>query len=167
MFQTLANHLERLQKLGPPARYPIFKPFFGWEGSPTEIDYRKKLVPTYSNLSTEGPSKQRPHGIVFEPLPYTISVDPQTSFRFTPPIPTRSQTPSARPSNRVIATRHARHAHVLLAAAQLGRVHGHEQGLHPGLLQLGDLRDLRPQARRNSTKKAGKCASQRGGRKNP
>ena len=38
-----------------PSWCPFFNPFFGWEGSPTKIDYRKKLVPTYSNLSTGGP----------------------------------------------------------------------------------------------------------------
>ena len=29
---------------------PFLPHFFGWEGSPAKIDYRKKL-PTYSNLS--------------------------------------------------------------------------------------------------------------------
>ena len=28
--------------LGPPARC-TFSPFFGWEGSPTKIDYKKKV----------------------------------------------------------------------------------------------------------------------------
>ena len=32
-----------------------FYPFWG-QGSPTKIDYGKKLVPTYSNLSAGGPS---------------------------------------------------------------------------------------------------------------
>ena len=35
-----------------------FNPVFGWEGSPTKIDYsrRKKIGSPYSNLSTGGPS---------------------------------------------------------------------------------------------------------------
>ena len=33
------------------ASSPTFYQLFGWEGSPTKIDNRKKLVPTYSNLS--------------------------------------------------------------------------------------------------------------------
>ena len=38
--------------LGPPAIGALLvTPFFGWEGSPTEIDYRQKWVPTCSNLS--------------------------------------------------------------------------------------------------------------------
>ena len=34
--------------LGPPARCPWSHFFFGWEGSPTKIDYREKgtLIPT-------------------------------------------------------------------------------------------------------------------------
>ena len=47
--------LHSLQTLGPPAEVPTLNPFLGWEGSPTKIDYRKKLVPTYSILSTGGP----------------------------------------------------------------------------------------------------------------
>ena len=34
--------------------FPLSQPFF-WLGG-TKIDYRKKLVPTYSDLSTGGPS---------------------------------------------------------------------------------------------------------------
>ena len=43
---------------------------FGWEGSATKMDYRKKGVP-YSNLSTGGPSEALPslHG----DRPYTAS----------------------------------------------------------------------------------------------
>ena len=37
------------RKLGPPV-VPFLTLFLG-EGSPTKIDYRKKLVPNYSNLS--------------------------------------------------------------------------------------------------------------------
>ena len=43
-----------MAQLGPPI-VPFLTPFFGWEGSPTKIDYSKKLVPTYSSLSTGGP----------------------------------------------------------------------------------------------------------------
>ena len=42
--------------LGPPI--VPFDPFLE-EGSPTKIDDKKKLVPTYSNLSTGGPSLSR------------------------------------------------------------------------------------------------------------
>ena len=48
--------------------------FFGWEGSPTKIDKpenKKELVPTYSILSTEGPSQgsspAESHGSFFGP----------------------------------------------------------------------------------------------------
>ena len=37
-----------------PQYPPAFLTLFFW--SPTKIDYRKELVPTYSNLSTGGPS---------------------------------------------------------------------------------------------------------------
>ena len=33
------------ETLGLPARCPFSPNFFGWEGSPAKIDYRKKLVP--------------------------------------------------------------------------------------------------------------------------
>ena len=42
--------------LGPPAIVPFYQIFFGWEGSPTKIDYRKRSWHPYFNLSTEGPS---------------------------------------------------------------------------------------------------------------
>ena len=44
--------------LNPPARRNLSHPFFGWEGSPTKIDYRKKekIGHPYSKLSTGGPS---------------------------------------------------------------------------------------------------------------
>ena len=45
----------RPSTVGPPV-VPFLTPFFGWEGSPTKIDYRKKRYP-YSNLSTGAPSK--------------------------------------------------------------------------------------------------------------
>ena len=32
--------------LGPPVA-PFYRFFFGWEGSPTKIDYRKMLVPLF------------------------------------------------------------------------------------------------------------------------
>ena len=50
------------EKTGKEARSPssaLLNPFFGVLGSPTEIDYSKKLVPTYYNLST-GPRKGCP-----------------------------------------------------------------------------------------------------------
>ena len=34
--------LGQFGRLGPPARCPLSHPFFGWEGSPTKIDHRKK-----------------------------------------------------------------------------------------------------------------------------
>ena len=37
----------------------LSNPVFGWEGSPTKIDYRKKRYP-YSNLSSGGPSLDFP-----------------------------------------------------------------------------------------------------------
>ena len=40
--------------LGPPV-VQAFTNFFGWDASPTKIDYRKKGYP-YSNLFTGGPS---------------------------------------------------------------------------------------------------------------
>ena len=49
-------------RLGPPV--VPFYPFFG-EGSPTKIDYRIKLVPSYSNLSTGGPRKPEVFSRVF------------------------------------------------------------------------------------------------------
>ena len=39
----------------PRDRCPFTVTFFGWEGSPTKIDYRKKSWYPYSNLSTGGP----------------------------------------------------------------------------------------------------------------
>ena len=42
----------------PSARCPFTVSFLG-EGSPTKIDYRKKMVPTYSSLSTGGPRLPR------------------------------------------------------------------------------------------------------------
>ena len=44
-----------LGKLGPPGA--LSHPFFGWEGSPTQIDYQKKGYP-YSILSTGGPRSE-------------------------------------------------------------------------------------------------------------
>ena len=40
-------------ELGPPARCP-FSPFFGWEGSPTKIEYRKKGTLILSSLEDLG-----------------------------------------------------------------------------------------------------------------
>ena len=50
--------LANLAILGPPARCPSPRFFFG-EGSPTEIDYRKKVP--YSNLSTGGSRVYEPN----------------------------------------------------------------------------------------------------------
>ena len=39
----------RPSTVGPPV-VPFLTNFFGWEGSPTKIDYRKKLVPLFYPL---------------------------------------------------------------------------------------------------------------------
>ena len=55
--------VKRAEGLSPASKYVVPKspqpgalshPFFGWEGSPTKIDYRRKGYP-YSNLCTGGP----------------------------------------------------------------------------------------------------------------
>ena len=64
-FSFLEACLQRAEQLGPPV--VPFDPFLG-ECSPSTIDYRKKLVPTSSNLSTGGPTQaQRPPGSPFKP----------------------------------------------------------------------------------------------------
>ena len=51
--------------LGPPV--VPFLTLFGGEGSPTKTDVLKKLVPTYSNLFTGGPTQFLPG--IYLPLP--------------------------------------------------------------------------------------------------
>ena len=47
---------ERLECLGPPGANFLAN-YFGWPSfRPLKADYREKPVPTYSNLSTGGPS---------------------------------------------------------------------------------------------------------------
>ena len=55
-FSGTSNHLTakigspfppwQVPCLGPPARCP-FSPLFGWEGSPTKIDKKEKMVPFF------------------------------------------------------------------------------------------------------------------------
>ena len=49
---SLSPYGGRSSKLtGSSERCPLFCPVFGWEGSPTKIDDRKKVGYPYSNLS--------------------------------------------------------------------------------------------------------------------
>ena len=54
---TIGGFLE--DYLGLPV-VPFLTNFFGWEGSPTKIDYREKNMVPYSKLSTGGPRNAFP-----------------------------------------------------------------------------------------------------------
>ena len=110
MFNPFISDMNRL---GPPV--VPFLPFFGG-GSPTKIDYSKKLVPTYSNLSTEGPRlvAVQPHsypthiGQAFGPARLALTRKPEL-------VPRKPRKRAASPRVRQSAKQHfTRITHLLM-----------------------------------------------------